>query len=167
LIPIQDVVPTGRVPAATLALAALNVLHFFVPVAGTTLVAPFAHLALVPMIVAVVYLWLFGDNVEARLGRVAFVSVYVAGGFVPDMGAAGGVTAVMGSYLMLLPQSRVYMLVPVPPVLVEVPALFFLAIWVALHLPRFIAYPRSAWMFGLAFVIGAVVARLMRPRMRW
>ena len=167
LIPIQDVIPSGRAPLATLALAAFNVLFFFVPVAGTSLVAPFAHGAMGAMIVSVLYLWLFGDNVEARLGSVPYVVVYLVGGFVPGVGAAGAVTAVLGSYFVMLPQSRVLTLVPMPELLVEIPAVFLLGIWAVLHTLRFAVYPRTIWMFALAFAIGAVVARLMRPRVRW
>lgn len=166
MIPIQDVVPTGRVPAATLALVALNILFY---AAGSTLTAPppFAHRAIGPLIITLVFLWLFGDNVEARLGRFAFILLYVSGGLIPGLGAAGAVTAVMGSYFVLLPQSRVLMLVPLPPVLVELPALFFLGLWAVLHLLRFVTHPQTIWMFALAFVIGAGVTTAMRPRIRW
>lgn len=167
LIPIQDVIPSGGRPLATLALAGFNVLFFFLPVTTTTLVVPFAHATLGPMLVAVWYLWLFGDNVEARLGRVAFVIVYLAGGFVPGLEGAGAVTAVMGSYFAILPQSRVLVLVPSPDVLVEIPAVILLGIWAVLQLLQFVDHPRTMWMLGLAFLLGAVTARLMRPRVHW
>lgn len=167
LIPIQDVIPSGRRPLATLALAGFNVLSFFMPIAATALVVPFAHPALGPMLVAVWYLWLFGDNVEARLGRVAFVLVYLAGGFVPGLGGAGAVTAVMGSYFAILPQSRVLVLVPSSDVLVEIPAVILLGIWAVLQLLQFVDQPRTMWRLGLAFLLGAAIARLMRRRVRW
>ena len=167
MIPIQDVVPTGRVPAVTLALIALNVVCFALANTGLTPPPPFAHVELVPLLVSVIFLWLFGDNVEARLGRAAFLGVYLIGGFIPGLGAVGAVTAVLGSYFVMLPQSRVLMLVPLPEVLVEVPAVVFLAAWAVLHLLQFIAAPRALWMVTAAFVIGAVVARLLRPPIRW
>ena len=166
MIPIQDVVPTGRVPAATLALIGLNVLFFVVDGTGLT-PPPFAHVALTPLAVSSMFLWLFGDNVEARLGRLGYIAVYLVGGLVPGIGAVGAVTAVLGSYFVMLPQSRVLMLVPLPDVLVEVPAVVFLAGWAVLHLLQFVAAPRAIWMFTAAFLIGAVIARLMRPRVRW
>lgn len=166
MIPIQDVVPTGRVPAATLALIGLNVLFFALDGTGLT-PPPFAHVALTSLAVSSMFLWLFGDNVEARLGRLGYIAVYLGGGLVPGIGAVGAVTAVLGSYFVMLPQSRVLLLVPLPGVLVEVPAVVFLAGWGVLHLLQFVAAPRAIWMFTAAFLIGAVIARLMRPRVRW
>lgn len=152
----------------TLALIVLNILWFVVATsAGAALVPPLAHAAAPPLFLSVLYLWLFGDNVEARLGRVMFVLVYLAGGFLPGLGAAGGVTAVLGSYFVMLPQSRVLMLVPLPALLVEVPALVLLVFWGMLHVLRHTASPRTLWMFSAAFVMGAVVARITRRRMRW
>ncbi len=167
MIPVQDVVPTGRIPVATLALIALNVLFFAATATSSPVVPPFAHNGVAPLIVALVFLWLFGDNVEARLGRGAFVALYLIGGWLPGLGGAGGVTAALGSYFVMLPQARVLMLVPLPAVLIEVPAVSFLAVWAVLQTLRYVAAPRMLWMFAAAFVIGAAVARLMRPRVRW
>jgi membrane associated rhomboid family serine protease len=167
VIPVQDVVPTGRMPAATLALIALNVLFFAASAVPAPVVPPFAHDGVASLIVALVFLWLFGDNVEARLGRAAFVALYLIGGWLPGLGGAGGVTAALGSYFVMLPQARVLMLVPLPSVLIEVPAVSFLAVWSVLHALRSIAAPRTLWMFVAAFVIGAGVARVMRPRVQW
>jgi membrane associated rhomboid family serine protease len=119
------------------------------------------------LIVANLFLWLFGDNVEARLGRVALIVLYLAAAWLSDLGSVAGVTAVMGSYFMLLPQSRVLMLVPVPSLLVEVPAVFFLGIWAVLHVLRFVGQPHDMAMFALAFFVGALVARLARRRVEW
>jgi membrane associated rhomboid family serine protease len=164
VIPVQDVVPTGRIPVATLVLIALNVILF---AAAAPVLPPFAHDSVAALIVAIVFLWLFGDNVEARLGRAAFVALYVMGGWLPGLGAAGGVTAALGSYFVMLPQARVLMLVPLPPLLIEVPAVSFLAVWAVLHTLRSVPAPRTLWMFVVAFLIGAVAARVIRPRVRW
>ena len=167
MIPVQDVVPTGRMPVATLALIAVNVMFFAATAVSAPVLPPFAHDGAAPLIVTLVFLWLFGDNVEARLGRAAFVALYVIGGWLPGLGGAGGVTAALGSYFVMLPQARVLMLVPLPAVLIEVPAVSFLAVWGVLHALRSIADPRTLWMFVAAFVLGAAVARVMRPRVRW
>ena len=168
MIPIQDVIPTGKTPVATLALIVLNLVAFaFATSAGALMVTPLAHAAAPSLVVSLAYLWLFGDNVEARLGRVAFVLVYLAGGWLPGLGAAGAVTAVLGSYFVMLPQSRVLLLVPLPALLVEAPAIVLLAFWAMLHVLRYSASPRTMWMFAAAFVLGAAVARVLRPQVRW
>jgi membrane associated rhomboid family serine protease len=169
MIPLQDVVPTRQTPIATLALIAVNIVAFWTDAGEprTLLAAPVAHTGAAPLVIGLVLLWLFGDNVEAALGRVGILLVYGVGGWLPPLGAAGAITAVMGSYFVLLPRSRILTLVPFPPVLVEVPAAFFLAVWAALHVLRFVTEPRTIWAFGLAFLVGAGAAALLRRPVSW
>jgi membrane associated rhomboid family serine protease len=168
MVPLQDVVPTRQTPVATLALIAVNVVVFLTDAGAAGVVAaPFVHAAVAPLAIGLVLLWLFGDNVEAGLGRVGMLLVYGVGGWLPHLGATGAITAVMGSYFVLLPRSRILTLVPFPPLLVEVPAAFFLAVWAALHVLRFVREPRTIWAFGLAFLVGAGAAALLRRPVRW
>jgi membrane associated rhomboid family serine protease len=167
MLPIQDVIPNGRTPGATLVFIALNLGFYTMSAAGVPAPIPFSHSSPLMLALALLFLWLFGDNVEARLGKLAFVGLYLAGGWVADVGAAGAVTTIMGSYFVLLPQSRLLTLAPPPTVLVEIPAVFYLGVWGVLNVLEFVRAPRSIWLFALAFVIGAVVARLARPRERW
>lgn len=167
LIPIQDVVPSGRTPVITIALIAVNVVSLISTSAGAPAFAPFTHPALPHFIVSMLFLWLFGDNVEARLGRIRFVLVYAMGGLLPGAGAAGAVTAVLGSYFVMLPRSRVFMLAPIPPVLAEVPAIFLLLVWATWQVVQHVRHPHVIWMFAAAFVIGAVVGRLGGGRVQW
>jgi membrane associated rhomboid family serine protease len=90
-------------------------------------------------------LWIFGDNVEDRLGRSGFLLFYVlsglaagavhivtnAGSPVPTVGASGAIAGVMGAYLLLFPHSTVVTLVPIFFFLqvMEIPAVFFLGFW--------------------------------------
>jgi rhomboid family protein len=92
-------------------------------------------------------LWIFGDNVEERMGRPRYVAFYLltglvgnvahvlanAGSEVPTMGASGAIAGVLGAYLFLFPRARVVTLVPVFfwPVFLEVPAVVFLLVWFA------------------------------------
>ncbi|MEW6747457.1 MAG: rhomboid family intramembrane serine protease [Planctomycetota bacterium] len=92
-------------------------------------------------------LWIFGDNVEDRMGPWRFVLFYLACGVfaglvhflsqpdsrVPTVGASGAIAGVMGAYLLLYPTSRVLTLVLIViwPLLLEIPAVFFLAFWFA------------------------------------
>ncbi len=90
-------------------------------------------------------LWLFGDNVEDRLGPVRFLIFYVlcgvmamgahvllhAGSNIPAIGASGSIGGVMGAYLVLFPFARMVVMVPILfyPLLVEIPAVVFLVLW--------------------------------------
>jgi membrane associated rhomboid family serine protease len=90
------------------------------------------------------YLWIFGDNVEDRCGHGRFVVFYLLCGFaagagqilmnpnsmVPTIGASGAIAGVMGAYFVLYPHSRVLTFIPFPLFnIVEVPAIFLLGFW--------------------------------------
>jgi len=91
------------------------------------------------------YLWIFGDNVEDRLGHGRFALFYLGCGaaaalahvymnpssMIPTIGASGAIAGVMGAYFVLYPHSRVLALVPLFIIweVVEVPAIIFLGIW--------------------------------------
>jgi len=95
------------------------------------------------------YLWIFGDNVEDRLGRVRFLAFYllcgVAAGLthvlanpsstVPTIGASGAIAGVLGAYFLLYPKSRVLTLIPLGFYLqvVQLPAFLFLGFWFLLQ----------------------------------
>ncbi len=90
-------------------------------------------------------LWIFGDNVEDRLGPVGFLIFYLACGFsagavhlathpesmAATIGASGAIAGVMGAYLVLFPRARVLTLIPIViwPWFVELPAVLFLGLW--------------------------------------
>jgi membrane associated rhomboid family serine protease len=90
-------------------------------------------------------LWIFGDNVEDRMGRGGFLLFYLLSGLaagavhivtnpgstVPTVGASGAIAGVMGAYLLLFPHSSVVTMVPIFFFLqvVEVPAILFLGFW--------------------------------------
>jgi hypothetical protein len=94
------------------------------------------------------FLWIFGNNVEDTLGRIRFIVFYLAGGVVatavqtfitlefgsnrdatvPNLGASGAIAAVLGAYFVLLPWGRVLTFV-IPFFFFELPAMVFLGIW--------------------------------------
>ncbi len=90
-------------------------------------------------------LWIFGDNVEDRMGRAGFLCFYLLSGLaagvlhivfnsssrVPTVGASGAIAGVMGAYLLLFPYARVVTLVPIFIFLqtIELPAVAFLGFW--------------------------------------
>jgi membrane associated rhomboid family serine protease len=95
-------------------------------------------------------LWIFGDNVEDRMGRLRFLVFYVLCGlaagalhaftnvdsFLPTIGASGAIAGVLGAYFFLFPRARVLTLVPIVfiPLFFELPAVTFLLIWFGLQL---------------------------------
>jgi hypothetical protein len=139
------------------------------------------------------FLWIFGDNIEDRLGHIGYLIFYLASGVaasgahyftdsastIPTIGASGAIAGVMGAYFVWYSHSRVHSLVPVFGFVqfVEVPAPFFLGIWFVM---QFLQGGGGSSAGGVAwwahiggFVFGAVVAFLMgrsglagRPRGR-
>ena len=95
------------------------------------------------------FLWIFGDNVEDRVGHLRFLALYVCGGLagalthilfssqssVPTVGASGAIAAVMGAYLITFPRARVLTLIPVFFFLItrEIPAVLILLYWLLLQ----------------------------------
>ena len=219
MLPLRDNVPTRSRPVVTYALIATNVLVWvlyqlpnlqrsvdelaFHPceVEGscrtvgegwllTSLTSMFLHGSWVHLLGNMLFLWIFGNNVEDALGRVRFLLFYLAGGLVatavqtfvtlmyatdadatiPNVGASGAISAVLGAYLVLLPRARVLTLIFF--VLREIPAAFFLLIWFGFQLldgSAAVAHPQEGG--GVAFfahiggfVFGALTVKLLQQR---
>lgn len=89
------------------------------------------------------FLWIFGDNVEAVLGNVKFVVFYLAGGIIaslahvwmnaestiPSLGASGAISAVLGAYLIMFPRSRIKMFLLIFFATFYISAIFFIGFW--------------------------------------
>ncbi len=123
------------------------------------------------------FLWIFGDNVEDRLGHIGYVLFYLLSGLaasvahyltdsastIPTIGASGAIAGVMGAYFVWYPHSRVHSLVPVFGFIqfIEVPAPYFLGVW---FLMQFLQGARGggggvAWWAHIGgFVFGVVIA---------
>jgi membrane associated rhomboid family serine protease len=96
------------------------------------------------------FLYIFGDNVEDRLGHIRYLCFYLLCGLasgtaqfvvnwhsdIPTIGASGAIAGVMGAYLILYPRAKVLTLIPIffLPYFVEIPAFFFLGIWLLFQL---------------------------------
>lgn len=112
---------------------------------GSILTSMFMHGSWMHLISNMWSLWLFGDNVEDRVGHFRFLIFYILSGIsaslthwffnaasdVPTVGASGAIAGVMGAYFLMFPLSRIVTLIPVGfiPLFVEIPALFYLGIW--------------------------------------
>jgi membrane associated rhomboid family serine protease len=116
----------------------------------TIFTSMFLHGGWLHLIGNMLYLWIFGNNIEDRLGRIPFILFYLAGGVaaaasqvlispnsdVPVIGASGAIAAVLGAYLVLYPRARILALVFLGFFyqLLEVPALVVLGLWFVLQL---------------------------------
>ena len=167
MIPLRDVIPSRTFPLFTIAFIAFNAIAFLFELSLSdhalealiyqygvvparfrwlpVLTSMFLHAGWLHFLGNMLYLWIFGDNVEDRLGHVRFVLFYVFCGaaaalthvFVnpasalPTIGASGAIAGVMGAYFVLYPRSRVLALVPLFIFweIIEVPAVFFLGLW--------------------------------------
>ncbi len=130
----------GLVPAA--------ITHGILPAGGyATLVSSmFLHGGWMHIIGNMMYLWIFGNNVEDSMGHLRFVTFYLLTGvlaacahiaiqpssIVPTIGASGAVSGILGAYLILYPRARIKTLLPLGIFLtvVHLPAWFFLIFWI-------------------------------------
>ena len=149
----------------------------------------FWHGGVLHLLGNLLYLWIFGDNVEELLGHFRYAAFYLLGGLgaalaqvalspestVPTVGASGAIAAVLGAYLVSFPRSRVLTFIPVffLPWLVEIPAVVFLVAWFALQVASAVLSlhaPETAQVaFGAhagGFVTGIVLVKLLRPARR-
>jgi membrane associated rhomboid family serine protease len=167
MFPLSDVIPSRTTPFVTIALIALNALTFLfeltlsdrelrilvqaygvVPADLTwpsLLTSMFLHGGWLHFLGNMLYLWIFGDNVEDHMGHGRYLLFYLFCGAaaalgqtaiqpyseVPMIGASGAIAGVMGAYFVLFPHSRVLTAVFIFFFLdlIEIPAIFFLGIW--------------------------------------
>jgi len=140
------------------------------------------------------FLWVFGDNVEDRLGKFKYLLFYVLSGFgaaviqslvsfltgavhVPMVGASGAISGVLGAYLYLFPHARILALVPIFFFLtfMELPAVFFIGMWVFIQIINgLITLPFTdmggvAWFAHIGgFFVGYKLVRVFyRRRLYW
>ena len=213
--PLRDVIPSRTTPFVTIALIALNSVTFLVEqtlshrqlhlVSVVYGLVP-AHFNLASLVTSMflhagwlhfggnmLYLWIFGDNVEDRLGHGRFLAFYLACGtaaalgqtlsqpasLVPIIGASGAIAGVMGAYFLLFPRSRVLTFVWLILFVdvVEVPAIYFLGLWFFVQLLSGVASHgiqgsgTAFWGHAAGFLAGAaLMPALRRPerqRIEW
>jgi len=171
MFPIGDDNTSRRiVPLVTYALIALNIIFFLVELSGgnafvekwafvpsrflanplgdflTLFTAMFMHAGWVHLGGNMLYLWIFGDNVEDRFGHIPFIIFYLLCGLVatfaqlafntasniPNLGASGAIAGVLAAYLVLFPQGKVKVLQGQR--VIQVPALIVIGLWFVLQL---------------------------------
>ena len=172
MIPLRDVIPSRTTPYLTVTIIVINalawlfelslpreVLPLFLQVYGvvpaelhppTLITSMFLHGGWSHVLGNMWYLWIFGDNVEDRLGHGRFLVFYLLCGIgaaigqtvmdpdslLPMIGASGAIAGIMGAYFVLYPRSRVLTLIPLIIFweIIEVPAIFLLGFWFVMQL---------------------------------
>jgi rhomboid family protein len=164
----------GFMPGVLFRYASIN--EPWVSPAGSIFTAMFVHGGFFHLAGNMLYLWIFGDNVEDRVGRGRFLAFYFVCGAiaalaqalpdvrstVPMVGASGAVSGVLGAYLVLYPRANV--LLAMPFLLARVPAFVMLGLWFAGQLARSLLIEPGE--VGVAFtahvggfVAGAILVR--------
>src|SRR3954466_7749892 len=121
----------------------------------STFTSMFMHASWQHILGNMLFLWIFGNNIEDALGRVRFLIWYLAAGIaamaaqtaatllaggphdasIPNVGASGAIAGVLGAYFLLLPRARVLTLIFFGIILIrEIPAVWFLGVWIGLQI---------------------------------
>jgi membrane associated rhomboid family serine protease len=218
MIPIRDINPTRRFPLVTVVIIVLNVVvfafEFLLPVDTlealvatwgltpyrlanleplafvTVFTSMFLHSGFAHLIGNMLYLWIFGDNIEAALGSSRFVLFYLLCGIgaalgqilvaplstIPMIGASGAISGIMGGYLLLYPRAEVETLVFLGYFirLLRLPTTVVLGSWIVLQLFSGVlslgmqAAGGVAWFAHIGgFLAGIVLVVLLRRRRWW
>jgi len=210
MIPLRDIIPSRTTPVVTISLIALNVLVFvyelslgravdvftlyygLVPAAFSwvnVFTSMFLHGGFMHVAGNMLYLWIFGDNVEDRMGHGRFLVFYLLCGVaaalaqtvtapesaIPMVGASGAIAGVMGAYFVLYPHSRVLTLIFIVFYvnIVEIPAVVFLGFWFLMQLLSGVGTLAASsgaeaggiafWAHIAGFAVGAGLVKLLAP----
>jgi hypothetical protein len=155
----------------TVARASLSPLHF--------VTAMFLHGGITHIVGNMWFLWLFGDNIEDRLGHVGFLVFYFVCGFgasaahvfftgptgvdafMPMVGASGAIAGVLGAYFICFPRAKVLTIVPIFFIIIlRLPAFFFLLVWLLVQVSGVLSEGSGiAWWAHIGgFALGAALA---------
>ncbi len=160
-----------------------------VPEPLTLVTSQFLHGGFLHLAGNMLFLWIFGNNIEDQLGHVKYLIFYITCGVlaalaqwffsmqsgVPSLGASGGIAGVMGAYIIRFPNAQIRTLVFLGPFIVfpNIPAMFFLGIWfiqqalygiASLNVPTNIGMESGGiayWAHAGGFVFGAILGPLL------
>jgi len=171
MFPIRDTKNSNKFPFVNLAIIAANIYVFFLELttpsikilidkyalipaninfANINTLSPFVtsmflHAGFLHILSNMWFLWIFGDNVEAKIGHIKYLIFYLFSGIfaslfqyllmsnyqLPTIGASGAIAGVLGAYLKFFPRNKVDTLIPIffLPLVISVPAVFMLVYW--------------------------------------
>ncbi len=210
MLPIRDHNPSGGTPLVTFALIAINILVFLgyfttmsesginrfiyewglVParvVSGegyeTIVTSMFLHGGWMHLAGNMLFLWIFGDNLEDEMGHVGFLIFYLAAGIgaaamqsvadlnsaIPMVGASGAIAGVMGGYLLLFPKARVDVLFIFIIIfrIFPIPAWIVLGVWLGVQVFSGVSTPSDAGGVAYWAHVGGFVAGLLFTVPAW
>jgi len=140
----------GVIPAVITGQAELAPNLVVVPPAATILTSMFLHGGFMHLAGNMLYLWIFGDNIEDRMGHGRYILFYLVCGVaavfaqvlpepdarIPMIGASGAISGVLGAYLLLFPHARVLVAVPFGFIIqmIRLPAVWVLGLWFGIQL---------------------------------
>jgi membrane associated rhomboid family serine protease len=169
----------GMVPAVLIGQAELPSDVALVPPVATLVTSMFLHGGWMHIIGNMLYLWVFGDNVEDAMGHWRFIAFYLICGIaaalaqlaldpsseVPMIGASGAIAGLLGAYLILHPKAHVLVLIPLGifTQLVRIPAMIVLGLWFALQLFNQATSGGGAGVAFMAHIGGFVAGMLLIP----
>jgi membrane associated rhomboid family serine protease len=219
LIPLYDENPTQTVPVVTVGLIIINILVFLYELSLGSALQPFiTRYAMTPVLLSegknyftiftamflhggfvhvggnMLYLWIFGNNVEDTLGHVGFGAFYLLAGIggaighllsapgsqVPSLGASGAIAGVLAAYIFLFPGAYVVSVLPLFIFIriIRLPALLVIGFWIVIQflngVASIVTQPTTtemaggvAWFAHIGgFVVGLVLILLMPKRRR-
>jgi membrane associated rhomboid family serine protease len=163
--------------------------HQDIPELATLITSQFLHAGFTHIGFNMLFLWIFGNNIEEKLGRVKYLFFYLACGAlavlaqwffssmseVPSLGASGAIAGVMGAYILKFPQARVVTVLPLGfffP-LFRIPAVYFLGFWfleqafnslASFEVQASVGMESGGvayWAHAGGFVVGAILAPLL------
>lgn len=153
----------------------------------TLFTSQFLHAGFLHIAGNMLFLWIFGNNVEDKLGHIRYLIFYLSCGAlaalaqwffsaystVPSLGASGAIAGVMGAYILRFPKAKVLTLIPIGFFPVYIPAFFFLGIWfvqqalyglASLNAPTNVGMENGGiayWAHAGGFVFGAILGPLL------
>jgi membrane associated rhomboid family serine protease len=175
----------GVVPAVLLGDKALPPDLFLVPAGATVITSMFLHGSWMHLLGNMLYLWIFGNNIEDSMGHVRYAVFYLLCGtaavfaqalphpesVVPMIGASGAISGVLGAYVLLFPRARVLVIIPLGFIAqaVRLPAVIVLGLWFGLQLLSSALTPagQAGVAFGAhvgGFVAGMALVALFKHR---
>lgn len=207
MIPLRDNIKSRRVPVVTITIISINILIFLyqnslatksagefvyswavIPLLGhhqiwRLITAAFLHGGWGHLLGNMLYLWIFGDNVEDELGHFRFLIFYLlmaalasgvqilsdSSSIIPVIGASGAVAGVLGAYFVTYPYSRIVTFVPILMFrIVYIPSSVYLIVWFGSQFLSGItsssAVSSVAWWAHIGgFIAGAILIKFFRP----
>ncbi len=176
----QIVYALGAIPAVLLQDARLAPELTWVPASATVFTSMFLHGGWMHLISNMLYLWIFGNNIEDAMGHVRYVLFYLICGIVavythaipnaaseiPMIGASGAISGVLGAYLLLYPHAKILVGIPLGFILhtMQLSAMWVLGLWFGMQIiSSLITPPGQAGVAFGAHIGGFVAGMLLIP----